>query len=233
MPWSPSAADLRWNEGFGLIGAYKRDGGLLGFEGPRPGPGWHRHDMRPRTFLVVSFVADPAASLPRVRLVRTVVMRRRWRLGGTTQTRQDRCPDEVGSLQVVLLVLLLKLWAWLDAGCGLLRREEVAPALAMHGCDRTVQRWLARVRPHALTFQRAVVAALIERCEPRPVEQLFPGGLPPPDALVRRRWSDPAGTSTLWQGLAWLFAGARELDVSITALLAEVHGRTPDLTFTS
>lgn len=161
------------------------------------------------------------------------MLRRRWRFGRSGRTHQDRCPDEVGRLHVVLLVLLLKLWGWLSSKKGLLHREEVVPALAKHGCERTMVRWLSRALPWALDVERAVVGAVIERSEPRPVEQLFPRGLSPPDTLLRRPWLDPARISTLWQGLAWLLGGAIKLGMSTTALLAEVRRRTPDLTFTS
>jgi len=223
LPWSPSNAEIVATVCEGLLGTYVRKGSALHFEGPRPGPGWHRHDQRPRTLAVLR----PTGA------ERVVVYRRRWRLAGTTRTHQDRCPDEVGGLHVIVVVLLLKLWSWLSATRGLYHYDEIVPALRKYGCERTVQRWLARMLPRALPLHRAIVDAVIERSEPRPVEQLFPGGLSPPDTLLRRRWLDPAGISTVWQGLAWLFGGAIKLGVSTTALLAEVRRRTPDLTFTS
>jgi len=223
VPWLPSPTEIRATVGGGLIGTYSLSGEAVRFEGPRPGPGWHRNDWRPRKLLVLRPTGPE----------RLLVYRRRWRLAGTTRTHQDRCPDEVGALHVVAVVLCLKLWSWLSGTRGLHHYDEVVPALRKYGCERTVQRWLARMLPHALAFEHAVIEAVIERSEPRPVEQLFPGGLSPPDTLLRRQWLDPARTSTLWQGLAWLLGGAIKLGMSTTALLAEVRRRTPHLTFTS
>jgi hypothetical protein len=229
----PSASEIAGNLGTGLLGTYAASGDRWTFERERPGPGWHRLDWRPRTLFVLVFYPPKAKEPPPVRLEERVLFRRRWRFGRSGRTHQDRSPDEVGRRHVVLLVLLLKLWGWLSSEKGLLRHEEVIPSLTKHGCERTLSRWLARALPCALDFERAVVFGTVERSEPRPVEQLFPRGLSPPDTLLRRRWRDPARTSTLWQGLAWLLGGAIELGLSTTALLAEVRRRTPDLTFTS
>jgi hypothetical protein len=224
----PSARDIVENLGSGLLGAYTVNRDSWSFEGRRPGPAWHRHGRRSRRLIVVL-----PAGVKGVAVKLVTVYRQRWRLAGTNQTIQDRSPDEVGQLHVVVLVLLLKLWSYLSSARGLLHYEEVVPALLKHGCERTIQRWLKRIGPSVLAFEQAVVQAAIERSEPRPVEQLFPGGLSPPDTLMRRHWLDPARTSTLWQGLAWTFGGAIKLGVSTTALLAEVRRRTPDLTLTS
>ena len=220
MSWLPIALIVK-SLGGGLIGEYAQDGDVWRHEGPRPGPGWHRNDWRPRLLFVWTSTG----------LVRRVLLRRRWRLAGTNRTHQDRSADEIGGVRAALLVVLIKLWAHLSKS-GL--PYEMLPALTTSGSARTLRRWLQRCLRQAAVFQQAVIRAAIERNEPRPVEQLFPGGLSPPDALLRHRnWHDPVGISTLWQGLAWLFGGAIKLGVSTTALLAEVRRRTPDLTFTS
>jgi hypothetical protein len=120
---------------------------------------------------------------------------------------------------------MLKLWAWLTSDVGLCHYDEVSVGLKKHGSHRSVQRWLARALPHALKIQQHIREAIIERSEPRPMEQMFPRGLSPPEGLLRRRWQDPHAVVTLWRGLALLLGGASRLDVPTTVLLAEARGR--------
>lgn len=151
--------------------------------------------------------------------------RRRWRLAGTTTTRLDRSPDEVGGVRSALLVVLVKLAAWVLSGEGLHVYEERHPALETMGSRRTVQRWLARLLPDADRVQGALRTAVVERSEPQPVERLFPGGVSPPEAIRRRRWKDPEATYSLAIGLAFLVEGAVVLSTSATVLLAEAQMR--------
>ncbi len=202
--------------GSGVIGAYasRADGAWL-YEEERPGPGWHRHDWKPRRLVVLT---DSGVTM-------ATVLRRRWRLHGTTTTRLDRSPDEVGRRHVVLLVLLVKLWAWLSSGLGVHAYEEFHPALEGHGSRRTVQRWLRAVLPDAVRLQQALRTAVIERFEPQPVERLFPGGLSPPDGIRRRRWKDPERIYALATGLVFLHRGAEAGAASLTVLLALARRR--------
>jgi hypothetical protein len=123
------------------------------------------------------------------------------------------------------LFVLLKLWPWLNGGVGLHNAAEVDHVLDDHACSRTVQRWLRRLCAKALEIQQAIRSALIERCEPRPVEHLFPRGLSPPESLSQRRWREPEAVTTLHRALTMLFAGAVELGIPTTVLLAEARGR--------
>lgn len=201
--------------GVGVVGAYGQGtNGIWTFEGARPGPGWHRHDWKPRRLLILS---------DRGLAVRTVA-RRRWRLYRTTHTRVDRCPDEVGRRHAALLVLLLKLAAWLLSGKGVHAYDEDFPALEGHGARRTVQRWLGVFVPDAVRLQQALRTAVIERFEPQPVERLFPAGLSPPESIRRRRWKDPDRIYALATGLVSLIRGA-EAGASMTVLLAEARRR--------
>ncbi len=90
---------------------------------------------------------------------------------------------------------------------------------------RTLLRWLHRALPEAMAIQQAIREAVIERCEPRPIEQLFSSGLSPPDGLLRRRWKDAASTLTLWRGFALLFGAAIEFEINPALILAEARGR--------
>lgn len=151
--------------------------------------------------------------------------RRRWRLAGSTTTRQDRAPDEVGGVRVVLLVVALKLAAWLLSGAGLHVYDERLPTLEGVGSRRTVQRWLHRLVPDAGRVEGALRTAVIERSEPQPIERLFPGGLSPPVVIRRRRWKDPEAVYRLATGLVFLVDGALALATSATVLLAEALKR--------
>ena len=112
-PLRTRAALLRIGEG--LIGRYTSGpDGVLRFEGPRPGPGWHRHDWRSRRLTVRRDAG----------LAETVVARRRWLRYGTTQTQVDITPDEVGATRVVTLLMLLKTAAWLLASVGLHTHDD-------------------------------------------------------------------------------------------------------------
>ena len=186
----------------------------------RPGPGWHAHGTFTRTLWILK-----AGMLTSV-----VVAKQRWLEAATGHTRHDRPPDDLPWLHFCSLVIAMKLWAWLDGGRGL----ENAPAVLEDRDDRpsprTQQRWLVRALPYALRLQQAIRLAVIERCEPRPVETLFPGGLSPPESLLRRSWRDPPALDKLWRALAFLTGGALGLEVPAAVLLAEARGRWDETT---
>jgi hypothetical protein len=154
-----------------------------------------------------------------------VILRRRWRLRGTTQTRQDHCPDEVLGTRGSLLVLTVKLWTWLSSGRGVQTYDEAVDDLEQVGARRTVQRWLRGLAPRGLLLQQALRTAVIERLEPKPVEDLFPGGVSPPWSVGCRRWKAPDEVYSLATALTFLFAGAVVLGTTATVLLAEAHRR--------
>jgi hypothetical protein len=187
---------------------------VLFYEGRRPGPDWHRHGtFATRRYMVV-----------REKLRRFTVLKQRWCLNDRSATRHSRPPDDLG-LQYDALIVALKLWTWLNAGLGLHRYVEILPALEGKVASRTLQRWLHRTLPRSLEIQHAIRAAVIERCEPRPLETLFPGGLSPPGTLTRLHWKEPTTVGQLWRGLTFLFEGAIRLGISAAPLLAEARGR--------
>ena len=189
--------------------------GVLEFPGERPGLGWHVHGWLERWLWIL---VEGALERRRVR-------KRRWLCVATGRTRHSRPPDEWGPAHFCFLIVVLKLWPWLNGGAGLLNTCELDHALDDHGCSRSVQRWLRRARAQALELQHKIRSALIERCEPRPVEHLFPGGLSPPESLTRRPWKEPQPVATLHRALAMLFAGAVKLGTPTSVLLAEARGR--------
>jgi hypothetical protein len=121
--------------------------------------------------------------------------------------------------------VVLKLWPWLNGAAGLHNAKEVTHTLDDIPSSRTVQRWLRRASDIAIELQQQSRHALIERCEPRPVEHLFPKGLSPPESLSRRRWKEPEVVTTLHRALTMLFVGAVQANTPTTVLLAEARGR--------
>jgi len=194
---------------------YKRlPNGDLRYDGLRPGPGWHGHGRFPRRLWM----------LDRGRLIRCRIWKQRWRDTKTGATIHSRPPDDAAQVWSCTLIVFLKVWAWLDRG-SLLGSHEVIPDLETHGSFRTVQRWCGRAAAHVDDVLQQIRLAVIERSEPRPVEQIFPSGMDPPESLIRRRWRRPKEIRRLWQALAWLFGGAVALTTPASLLLAEARGR--------
>lgn len=189
----------------------RRSNGDLQYDGIRPGPQWHSHGYFPRRLWVLNHG----------RLVRKRLWKRRWLLFGTTTTCHSRPPDDLPFVAFCSLVVLLKLWAWLDSPRGVRTYDDVFPDLGQRGSRRTVQRWLSHFLEDALYVQQTIRRALIERSEPRPMEHMFPNGLSPPVHLTRRGFRKPTAAAKLWRGLAILLGGSIALNVQASVLLAE------------
>lgn len=221
MAWVPTHADILAAVGDGVADGYAQIAGELRWRGERPGPRWHAHDWVPRTLTVFDGQV----------LVKRRVLRRRWRLAGTNVTRLSRCPDERVRRALAVTVVVLKVWAWLAGTRGVANVEEVDEALVDRPAPRTVQRWLAWLRPRAAWMEQALRDTVLEEgSEPWPAEKLFPGGLPPPEGLRRRRWRDPDETYQVFRGFLWLLGGAVRLEGVIPSLLARARGRWPEPT---
>lgn len=179
-----------------LAGFTVDDDGLWRYPGVRPGPGWHGNG---------SFLASPL-DLDRERLVVLRVAKPRWRDPATNASVHTPPPGDLG-LRYSGLVVALQLFAWLDAAVGLHRFEALFHSLDDRPSRRTVQRWLARLRPRALALQhhaRLVVFRYIGK--PRPLDTLFPGGVPPPPRP--RPWREPGPVCQLFRGLAMVLGAA-------------------------
>lgn len=188
-----------------------RSNGDLQFTGTRPGLGWQGHGYFSRRMWVLQ-----AGELKRVR-----IWKHRW-LDAAGGTRHSRPPDEMGRLSVCVLVYVVALFGWLSAPCGLENHEPIVFDLKAIPSRRTMQRWLRRALLKALETQQAYRLAVIERCEPRPVESLFPGGLSPPE-WSRRRWRDPPRVAILWRAYALVLGAAVTLRLPAALLLAEAR----------
>lgn len=195
----------------------RRSNGDLQFDGTRPGPGWQGHGYFPRRMWV----------LQDGELIRVRIWKRRW-AHPTQGTCHSRPFDEMGRISVCALVYVLALFGWLSAPCGLQNHEPLWFDLKATPSRRTLQRWLRCALPQALETQQACRLAVIERCEPRPIESLFPGGLSPPD-WSRRLWRDPPLVSSLWRAYALIFAAAVKLPLPAALLLAEARNKEADV----
>ena len=197
-------------------GLYRvRHGGDLQYDGVRPAEGWNAHGYFSR-WLWMLLDGQP---------IRKRLWKQRWLSPDGQHTVHSRPPEDIPSLGFCSLIVVLKLWAGLDGGKGLHNSDDVLPSMQGQIHERTVERWLHRALPHALKIEQATRRAVMERCEPRPVERLFPTGLSPPAGLLRRRWRDPSAVATLWRALAVILVGAIELGIPLSLLLAEARGR--------
>ncbi len=201
---------------FEVSGEYRRrPGGELQFDGDRPGPDWHAH----------GYFSCRVWMLADGRPLQRRLWKRRWLLVGTTRTCHSCPPDVLPGIRFCSLVVTLKLWAWLDADAGLHKYPEFVDGLRGCGSRRSVQRWLRKLLPRAMDIQQAIRLAVINRCEPRPLERIFPCGLDPPLRVHRKRWRDGSLVYPLWTALAMLFGASNDLEIPIATLLAEARGR--------
>ena len=198
---------------FVASGVYRRcaDGSFY-YRGKRPAPAWHAHGTTPR-----QLAALRGGEAGRIR-----IHKQRWLHRDTGETCHSRPPDDVFAVRACTLVVVLKLWAWLSSGDGVLRCEPVLPDLDLVGSPRTVQRWLARALSLAADTEHALLHTLIDKSEPRPVESLMPGGRSPPRLS---RWRAPAAVRLLSGSLATLLLGASRLQTPTARLLAGARRR--------
>lgn len=181
--------------------------GLWHYPGVRPKPEWHGNG---------SFVAK-LRDLDDERLAVLRLAKPRWRDPATNETVHTPPPGDLG-LRYSGLIVALQLFAWIDAGIGLHRFEALFQALDDRPSRRTVQRWLARLRPRALVLQqhaRGVVFRFVGK--PRPLDMLFPGGIPPP----RGPWREPGPVAKLFRGLAMVLGAAVAKKLPAALLVTE------------
>ncbi len=202
------------NSLFLIGGGYRRRAnGDLEFEGSRPGPDWWGHGYFSRRLRI----------LRAGRGERVCLYKHRW-WHPTEGTCHSQPPDEMGRLSVCALVYVVALFGWLAAPGGVHTHEPILSDLKRTPSPRTLQRWLQRELRRPLQTQQAYRLAVIERCEPRPVESLFVGGLSPPQWL-RRPWRDPPLVASLWRAYALTLGAAVKLSLPAAVLLAEAHGK--------
>ncbi len=181
------------------------------YRGPRPGEGWEGHGYTTKTLPVLH-----GGSLHEV-----VVHKQRW-LHRDGHTVHDRPPRDVCWSRYGLLVVLTAAWTWLNADRGLHHVDwpwgEERPS------RRTVQRWLARLLPDALRWQQALRQVVVDHLAPRPLEEKYPTGLPPPGGLARWREETADAVGQLARGLA-LLNTAPSPNLSRSTLLVQARRR--------
>jgi hypothetical protein len=194
----------------------RRYDGSLQYDGERPGPGWHAHGY----FAVGMLVLVQGV------VRRAVLHKKRWFEPDAKVTCHSRPPDDPVGARSSTLVVFVALWSWLTSR-GLRARtyEPVFPDLDLAVSRRTMQRWLRRALFQGEPTQQAIRMAVIERSEPRPVERLFPQGLPPPRGLLRRHWRDPLMVGRLFRAQVIAVAGSIAFQLPLPILLAEARGR--------
>ena len=194
-----------------LAGFSVDDDGVWHYPGVRPGDDWHVHG---------TFVAT-VHDLDGERLAGLRVAKPRWLHPATNRTVHTPPPGDLG-VRYSGVVVVLQLFAWLDAAVGLHRFEALFPALDDWPSRRTVQRWLARFRPRALELQHHARRAILHRFDkPRSLDMLFPGGIPPPAQRRPRPWQEPGRVAKLFRGLVMVLGAAVAMQLPAALLVTE------------
>ena len=115
-------------------------------------------------------------------------------------------------------LIVLCLWSYLVSMAGM--HHCLPGAVSEDISARTVVRHLSLAKALAVETQQAIREVLIRKTEPRPVEDLFPGGLDPPESLRRKQSKEPDTAGMLWRALSMLRQGAQALSIDPRTLLA-------------
>ncbi len=192
----------RWS-----VGPFRRrSNATLQYDGERPSPRWHAH----------GYCACDLTFVEGVRLVRRRVHKRRWLDPATHTTTHSRPPDSLPYFRVTTVLVVIQLAAFMKVAVPEVEREDLRSR-------RTLQRWHRRAVQVGLLMQQALRHALIERCEPRPVEHVFKGGLSPPSFPT-----DFPVVTTLKRGLLMGFLGARGSTFRLPSIWPRLAGGGPD-----
>jgi transposase len=127
-------------------------------------------------------------------------------------------PETLPYKRLSTFLIVLCLWSYLDSSSGL--HHCLPGELSEDISARTVVRHLSSAKALAVETQQAIREVLIRKTEPRPVEELFPGGLDPPESLRWKQSKEPDTAGTLWRALFMLRQGAETLAIDPRTLLA-------------
>jgi len=173
-------------------------------------------------FHVHGWTGKRMVTLHRGDFVAVQLEKQRWKCTRCGTTTHSRPADDLPHVQACSLVVVLFLTAALVHG-----REKAYRALPETSIEvadvRTVGRWFRRALDVSVYTHQFLREAIIERCEPRPVEELFRSGLSPPDAVLRRTWTNRKATSRLWQSLTLTSTTSKDLQVPTAQLLARAR----------
>jgi len=204
---------------FAIGGVYRaHKNGTYIYVGERPGGAWYGH----------GYFSKRLTMLVKGRAVKVCIYKHRWIHKSTGVTTHSRPPDDPYLVRFCTLIVMLRVWASVSSEHGFHNRCEVYEGMETGcGSDRTVQRWSSRMMSNGLEIQQAIRLVLIEESEPRPMERLFEGGLSPPDAVMKRRWTSPQNLGRLYLGIAMLLVASRKLAKHTSCLLAGARRRWP------
>lgn len=161
-------------------------------------------------------------TLRRGEFVRVLLHKARWRCvfcGATLHSRPENdLPYVRSSTLVVVLFLVASLVYGRDRGFNAL------PDTSSEVIDiRTVGRWFRRACDVSVYTHQFTREAVLERCEPRPVEELFRSGLSPPPEVLRRPWNELQPISRVWSSLTMISLTTKYQKVPTAQLLARAR----------
>ena len=157
--------------------------------------------------------------------IRRVRLRKpRWKCLSCGHTFSRHPPEGLAHKPTCNFLIVVFLWTYLASPAGLYGclPGELADSVS----ERTLARHLKRAKEAAEETQQFIREVLIEKREPRPVEDLFQGGLDPPESLLKKQRREPEKASTLYRALVMLLAGAKALDIDPRTLLAWANRRS-------
>ena len=156
-------------------------------------------------------------------LCRVKVWRHRWLCLCCGRTMSNGTPDVVSHVPNCTLVIATLLWAYFLSGKGIVKGsgEPIEDAAS----PRTLSRYLKRAKAVSTTTQQALREVLIQISEPRPWDEGFAYGLPPPSELIKRHRGSNA-VESLWRALTMLKIGAKKLRITACLLMARAKIRT-------
>jgi hypothetical protein len=134
------------------------------------------------------------------------------------KTFSQNPPDVLPYKRHSSFLIVVCMWSALVSSAGIHRC--LPGAVSEDISVRTVARHVKAARAVAGETQQFIREVLIRKMEPRPVEDLFPGGLDPPATLRRKRFTEPDTAWTLWRALHMLRQGADVLSIDPRTLLA-------------
>ena len=153
-------------------------------------------------------------------LTKIRVWKHRWLCLCCGRTMSNGVPDALAYIAVCTLVIVALLWTYLQGESGI--HTCIPQKLEGAAVPRTLARYLRRAQAVCLETQQAIREVLIEIKEPRPWDECFAEGLPPPERLIKRH-RRPSPVSTLWRALAMLLIGSETLSATPCLLMARAR----------
>ena len=150
------------------------------------------------------------------------VWRHRWLCLCCGRTMSNGTPDVLAYVPNCTLVVLALLWCYLHGSGGL--HNSIGYPLDQTASPRTLARYVKRAKSVCTRTQQAIRRVLMEVKEPRPWDEAFAHGLPPPQRLLRHSSAVP--THILWRALAMLVITAGKLGIPLCLLMARATTRT-------